>query len=48
MKFLATHFEEYNNSITKYNLHPKLQKCYNKFPSTLNKLGNIITKYGNI
>jgi len=42
MKFLATHFEEYNNSITKYNLHPKLQKYYNKFPSTLNKLGNII------
>jgi hypothetical protein len=42
MKFLATHFEEYNNAVSKHNLHPKLQKCLNKFPDSLSKLGNII------
>lgn len=42
MKFLATHFEEYNNAISKHNLHPKLQKCFSKFPESLSKLGNII------
>ena len=42
MKFLETHFEEYNTTTTKLNLHPKLQKCFNKFPSALSKLGNLI------
>lgn len=42
MKFLETHFEEYNIATNKLNLHPKLQKCFNKFPSTLSKLANII------
>jgi hypothetical protein len=42
MKFLETHFEEYNITTSKLNLHPKLQKCFNKFPSTLNKLANVI------
>jgi len=42
MKFLETHFEEYNITTVKLNLHPKLQKSFNKFPSSLSKLGNII------
>ena len=42
MKFLETHFEEYTNAVENINLHPKLDKCFSKFPKTLNKLGNII------
>lgn len=42
MKFLETHFEEYISTTNKHNLHPKLQKTINKFPSTLDKLGNLI------
>jgi len=42
MKFLESHFEEYINEVQKFNLHPKLEKCYNKFPNTLDKLGNLI------
>ena len=42
MKFLESHFEEYTNEVGKSNLHPKLEKCYSHFPSTLDKLGNLI------
>jgi hypothetical protein len=42
MKFLETHFEEYTNEVYKSNLHPKLEKCYSRFPDTLDKLGNLI------
>lgn len=42
MKFQETHFEEYINSVQKTNLHPKLDKYYNKFPDTISKLGNLI------
>ena len=42
MKFLETHFEEYTNEVSKLNLHPKLKKCYVRFPDTLDKLGNLI------
>ena len=42
MKFLETHFEEYTNEVCKFNLHPKLEKCYSHFPDTLDKLGNLI------
>jgi len=42
MKFFETHFEEYINSVSKQNLHPKLEKIYSKFPDSINKLGNII------
>jgi len=42
MKFLESHFEEYTNEVCKSNLHPKLEKCYSHFPSTLDKLGNLI------
>jgi hypothetical protein len=42
MKFLETHFEEYINSVQKTNLHPKLEKYYDKFPATIETLGNLI------
>ena len=42
MKFLESHFEEYINEISKLNLHPKLEKCYSRFPETLDTLGNLI------
>jgi hypothetical protein len=42
MKFLESHFEEYTNEVYKSNLHPKLEKCYSRFPNTLDKLGNLI------
>jgi DNA polymerase III delta prime subunit len=40
MKFLETHFEEYIN--VKDNLHPKLEKIFNKFPKKLIDLKNLI------
>jgi hypothetical protein len=42
MKFLESHFEEYTNEVYKSNLHPKLEKCYSRFPDILDKLGNLI------
>jgi hypothetical protein len=42
MKFLETHFEEYTNTVSNMNLHPKLEKYFSRFPNTLNKLGNLI------
>ena len=42
MKFLESHFEDYTNAISKTNLHPKLDKCFSKFPPILNQLGNLI------
>jgi hypothetical protein len=42
MKFLETHFEEYINAIDKLNLHPKLEKSFAMFPSSLDKFGNLI------
>ena len=42
MKFLETHFEEYISAVTKMNLHPKLEKIYTHFPSSIDKLGNLI------
>lgn len=42
MKFLETHFDEYNSAIQDYNLHPKLTKVFSKFPSSIEKLGNLI------
>jgi hypothetical protein len=42
MKILESHFEEYTNEVYKYNLHPKLEKCYSRFPDSLDKLGNLI------
>lgn len=42
MKFYETHFEEYILTSQKENLHPKLEKVFNKFPATIQKLKNII------
>ena len=42
MKFYETHFEEYVLENQRVNLHPKLEKIYEKFPKELSKLKNII------
>ncbi len=42
MKFFETHFEEYIQSLTKYNLHPEMPSIYNSFPDKLSNLQNII------
>ena len=42
MKFYETHFEEYILSAQKENLHPKLNKIYNKFPQKLQNLKNLL------
>jgi len=42
MKYYETHFEDYINSVEKYNLHPEMNKVYNKFPHKLSQLENII------
>ena len=42
MKFYETHFEEYTHENQKENLHPKLNKIYERFPKNINKLKNLI------
>ena len=42
MKFFETHFEEYIQENKRVNLHPKLDKIYEKFPKTLEELKNVI------
>ena len=42
MKLCETHFEEYITENNKINLHPKLDKIYEKFPKTMNDLKNLI------
>jgi len=42
MKFLESHFDEYINEVSKFNLHPKLEKYYTHFPDILEELGNLI------
>ena len=42
MKFYETHFEEYVTEVNKVNLHPKLEKIYDKFPKTINEFKNLI------
>lgn len=42
MKFHETHFEEYISENNKVNLHPKLEKIYDKLPLKLHDLKNII------
>jgi Cdc6-like AAA superfamily ATPase len=41
-KFRETHFEEYINSSINVNLHPKIEKIFNKFPKKINNLKNVI------
>ena len=42
MKFYETHFEEYITENNRVNLHPKLDKIYEKFPKSLDQLKNLI------
>jgi hypothetical protein len=42
MKFYETHFEEYITENNRVNLHPKLDKIYEKFPNSLDTLKNLI------
>ena len=42
MKFYETHFEEYITENNKTNLHPELNKIYDRFPKSLQQLKNII------
>ena len=42
MKFYETHFEEYTTETARVNLHPKLNKLYEKFPNNINELKNLI------
>lgn len=42
MKFYETHFEEYINENNRVNLHPKLDKIYEKFPKKIIELKNLI------
>ena len=45
MKYYETHYEDYINSIEKYNIHPELNKIYNKFPKKMSDMQNLIV-YG--
>jgi hypothetical protein len=42
MKFLETHFKDYTNEVLRFNLHPKLEKVYQRFPDNLDSFGNLI------
>jgi len=42
MKYFATHFSDYIKSSNNNSLHPKLLEIYNKFPSNIENLQNII------
>ena len=42
MKYYETHFEEYIAESNRVNLHPKLEKIYEKFPARLHDLKNVI------
>lgn len=42
MKFFETHFEEYITENNRVNLHPKLNKIYEKFPNHVYNLKNLI------
>jgi hypothetical protein len=42
MKCFETHFEEYVNEIERFNMHPKLDKYYSKFPENIEDFGNLI------
>ena len=42
MKFRETHFEEYISENSRVDLHPKLEKIFDRFPKILQDLKNII------
>jgi len=42
MKYYETHYDDYINSVEKYNIHPELIECINQFPSKNSELNNCI------
>jgi hypothetical protein len=42
MKFYETHFDDYYQSVDKFNYHEELIEEYKKFPTDLSKFGNMI------
>jgi hypothetical protein len=42
MKFYETSYEEYVNSVEKYNLHPEIAKISNSFPKGIHNVENLI------
>ena len=42
MKYYETHFEEYINENKRFDLHPKLNVIFNKFPKKIDELKNVI------
>ena len=42
MKYHETHFEEYIMENSRMNLHPKLEKIYDKFPKSIQEFKNVI------
>ena len=42
MKYYETHFEDYINSIERYNLHPEMNIIHNRLPNKLSQLENLI------
>jgi hypothetical protein len=42
MKFYESHYEEYISENNRINLHPKLNKIYEKYPKKINNLKNLI------
>ena len=42
MRYHETHFEEYLHSNKQFDLHPKLNKTYDKFPNSLASLKNVL------
>ena len=45
MKFYESHYEEYLDSLNKYNLHPELETTLSKLPKQISQLSNMIV-YG--
>jgi hypothetical protein len=45
MKYYETHYDEYINSVEKYNIHPELEKIIKQFPTKSANLNNLIV-YG--
>ena len=45
MKFYESHYEDYLESLNRYNIHPELEPVYNALPKHISQLGNIIV-YG--
>lgn len=45
MKYYESHYEEYIESLNKYNIHPNLLSKYKDFPKNISKFGNMVV-YG--